>query len=115
MRNRFNISLIILACAFTTTTALAQTSRMSGSVIDASGAVVPNATVDVLMPGGAKPILSTTTTGDGLYSFTAVPPGTYDLTITATGFTKFAERNITLAASAETSVAPIRPGNRWHG
>ena len=108
MRTRFNISLITLVCAFTATTALAQTSRMSGSVIDASGAVVPNATVDVLMPGGAKPILSTTTTGDGLYSFTAVPPGTYDLTITATGFKKFAERNITLAASAETSVAPIR-------
>ena len=106
MRTRFTTSLL-LTTAFAVT-ALAQTARISGSIIDPSGAVVPNATVDVLLPGGAKPILTTNTTADGLYSFNSVPSGTYDITITATGFKKFAERGIVLSAGSETSVPPIR-------
>ena len=69
---------------------------------------MPNATVDVLLPGGAKPILSTTTTAEGLFSFTAVPAATYDLAITAAGFRKYSERNIVLAAGSETTIPVIK-------
>src|SRR5205809_12751 len=86
MRTRTEISLIILACVFGTSAVAQITSRLSGSIVDPSGAALPNATVDVLLPGGAKPILTTTTTGEGLFGFTAVPAGTYDLSITAAGF-----------------------------
>ena len=37
---------------------------------------VPTATVDVLLPGGAKPILTSNTTQEGLFAFAGVPAGT---------------------------------------
>src|SRR5256885_16441562 len=97
---------LVLGCAFAAIASAQITARLSGSIVDPSGAVVPGATVDVLLPGGAKPILSQTTTAEGLFAFTAVPAGTYDLSITAAGFRKYAERKIVLSAGAETAPPP---------
>ena len=45
--------------------------RLSGSVVDQTGATVPGATVQVFLPGGADPVLSGTTNEAGLFSFIA--------------------------------------------
>jgi hypothetical protein len=71
-------------------------------VVDPSGAVVAGATVDVLLQGGTKPLLSMPTTSDGLFVFTGVPAGNYDVVVTAPGFRKHTDRGVVLTAGIPT-------------
>ena len=73
------------------------TAGIQGAVKDPSGSTVANATVEVSSPAliGTK---KTTTDGQGIYRFQALPPGQYTLTVTATGFRTAKEANIDLAA-----------------
>ena len=66
--------------------ALAQsTATLSGIVTDPSGAVVPNAEVNVTsLATGVDRVTSTNT--DGLYSFPALQPGDYKLQARSPGF-----------------------------
>src|SRR5260370_42312553 len=84
------------------------TGRLSGSVTDASGAAVPNATVNLLLPGGAKPVLTAVTTAEGLFSFTNVRPEQYDLAIESSGFLKYTLRGVKIDPARETSLPPIK-------
>ena len=101
----------ILACIYALVCfpAAAQvTGVITGSVVDSTGAVVPGATVNVYLAGGAKPILSTTTTSDGLYTFTGVRADLYSLTVEAKGFLKYTARNVKVYPARETGVALIK-------
>jgi len=92
---------LALSCA-----AIAQVNaRLTGSVVDPSGAAVPGATVEVFLPGGAKPIQSMSTTADGIFAFTSVPAGQYDVSVTANGFRKAVQRGVTLQAGQETPIS----------
>src|SRR6266853_3889582 len=63
----------------------ASTGSLSGTVTDASGAVVPNATVTITSADlGQK--RTTTTAQDGTYKFNLLQPGNYRVRIEATGF-----------------------------
>src|SRR5258708_26265629 len=81
--------------------------RMTGSVVDPSGASVVNATVNVYLPGGKTPILTMKTTSDGIFDFTAVRPDTYRLEVEASGFNKFVQENIAVDPVRQTSLALI--------
>jgi hypothetical protein len=81
--------------------------RVSGSVADTTGSAVPNAQVDLYLSGGSKPLLSTMTTADGLYSFLGVRPGEYDLTVETPGFNKATMRKIVVDPGRETPVAQV--------
>src|SRR6516164_2938997 len=81
--------------------------RVSGSVVDTTGGAVPNAQVDLYLSGGSKPLLSTMTTADGLYSFLGVRPGEYDLTVETPGFNKATMRKIVVDPGRETPVAQV--------
>src|SRR4051812_45388664 len=63
--------------------------RITGSVTDSSGAAIPGATVNVFLPGGEKPVYSTTTTADGLFQVSGVRVGVYNLLIVSNGFSEF--------------------------
>src|SRR5689334_19878424 len=78
------------------------TGTLSGSVQDASGAGVPNATVNVLLPGGNAPVLTGKTTGEGLFSFTGVRPGTFDVSVEAKGFATAIQRAVVVDPIRET-------------
>ena len=90
----------ILFCALATSElALAQsTSTFNGRVVDPAGAVVPGATVTAanVSTAGAR---STTTNGDGLYSITALEPGTYDVKVEQSGFAPSIKKGVTLVTS----------------
>ncbi len=58
---------------------------ISGTLKDASGAVIPGATV-TLVNVDLKTTFHVTSDAQGLYSFPVVPVGKYELTIEATGF-----------------------------
>src|SRR5262249_31173423 len=62
--------------------------RILGTVVDTSGAVVPNATVSLTLPGGDRPILIVTADAEGIFSLNSVRPDFYDLAVDAPGFQK---------------------------
>ena len=84
------------------------TGRLSGSVSDPSGAPVPNAAVNLSLAGGSKPILTTVTTAEGLFSFTNVRPESYDLTVDSKGFLKYTLRGVKVDTARETSLPRIQ-------
>ena len=82
--------------------------RVSGSVVDAAGAAVPGADVELYLAGGQKPLLTTQTSSDGQYNLIGVRPAEYDVTVTAKGFVKTTLRRITVDAARETDVPRIK-------
>jgi hypothetical protein len=101
-------SSIVCALVFTGCLSAQVTSRLTGSVLDPAGAAVPSAVVDVFLPGGAKPLLSSVATGDGIFAFTGVNAGTYDVVVSAPGFRKHTERGVVLTAGVETALPAIK-------
>ncbi len=81
--------------------------RLTGSVVDPSGASVADASVNLFLPGGKLPVLSTKTTSEGNFDFTAVRPDTYRLEVKATGFGDYAQSNLAVDPARQTSVPPI--------
>ena len=86
------------------------TGRLTGSVTDPSGAAVPNAIVDLLLKDGDKPLLSTTTTTEGLFSITGIRTGTYKIAVTATSFAPYHADRVVIDASRETTLPAIKLG-----
>jgi Carboxypeptidase regulatory-like domain len=79
----------------------AGTSALSGIVTDPSGAAIPNVTVTITSNETAQ-TRSTTTGADGVYKFSLLPPGSYKIRFTATGF-KTAEVGAVNLAVTESS------------
>src|SRR4051794_40961656 len=95
MRNVFRV----LACAMLLSAAwpiLAQdTGSINGTVRDNTGAVVPNADVVVANPSAGL-IRKTVSNAEGEYLVAGLPPGTYNLSITAKGFNRFEAKDVIL-------------------
>ena len=90
MNSRFLFSLLVCVAALCVcfSPALAQTpttGALSGVVSDPSGAIIVGATVTATNTGtGAT--RTTTTTATGLYQFSLLPPGDYNVKFEAPGF-----------------------------
>ncbi len=59
--------------------------RLQGTIVDSSGAVVPNAALTLINPATNQQI-QVTSSASGDYHFESLGPGTYQLTAKATGF-----------------------------
>jgi hypothetical protein len=70
------------------------TGGISGTVTDPSGAIVEGARV-ALKSAGTGETFSATSSGSGLYQFSFLKPGDYNVTVTKDGF-KTASRNVTV-------------------
>ncbi|MGA2329153.1 MAG: TonB-dependent receptor [Bryobacteraceae bacterium] len=71
---------------------------LTGSVVDASQAAVPNATVVALNVGtGVSRQVSTST--QGVYLFTGLLPGVYKVTVSAAGFSKAVKDGVDIVAN----------------
>ena len=84
----FRLGVCLALSALVTLPARAQstaTGTVSGQVVDAQSAAVPGAAVK-LLDTSTKQALATTTNDAGRYSILNVPPGTYDVTFTKSGF-----------------------------
>lgn len=108
--NRFALLMrVVLIGGLTASAVLAQaTGRLSGSVTDPSGAVVAGATVGLMLPGGAQPIITAVTNADGLFSMIGVPAGTYLLTVTVQGYKKHVEEAVTVRPGQELTLGGIK-------
>ncbi len=76
----------VLLCAVGVLVAqTASTGALEGTVSDASGAVIPNASV-TLTSADTGQVRTGTTGADGVYRFSLLTPGTYNLKFAASGF-----------------------------
>ncbi len=95
----------ILCLPLSISNALAQTSAtgaLSVTVKDSSGAVIPSATVGLSNSSGLR---REQATGDnGAITFTLLPPGVYDLAITAPGFRKLEAPGVTVNVTETAAV-----------
>lgn len=89
-------AIFVLAALSLTALSQAGTASVSGTVRDNNNAVVPGATV-TLSNAATGFSRTTTTSNDGTYSFVAVPPATYQLDVTASGFKKLVNSGLVLA------------------
>jgi len=90
---------------FSALLAFAQGERatLNGTVTDASGAAVPGATV-VLIETTTNVESKTATTESGVYQMPYMPPGSYKITVTKTGFRTSAVENVTLRVAQTLTV-----------
>ncbi|HUI42340.1 MAG TPA: TonB-dependent receptor, partial [Terriglobia bacterium] len=104
-RWRFISVLLLGSLGFAVSGAVAQINRgnLNGTVTDPSGALVPHSLVEVVAPDtGFK--RQTTTGSKGFYSINSLPTGTYDLTVTVSGFKIFQEKGIDLSVGQTRTV-----------
>lgn len=94
---------IVLVCVFSVAVWGQTASQLSGSVTDASGAVIPGATVTITDAAtGFHRVLTTNSAGS--YAAGAMPAGVYDITVTAKGFKVFAVHAYTLRPAEQAQV-----------
>lgn len=91
------LSIALLAAAFLTAAAAAQTATLHGTVTDPSGAVIPNAAVSLTTPDGHT-VATATSDQTGSYEAANLAPGTYIIIATSKGFAPSESKAVTLAA-----------------
>ena len=103
------VPVVALLCAIlgTATPLLAQavqTSTLTGTVKDSTGAVLPGVTVSVSSPqqvGGAQ---TSVTDSQGIYRFPALRPGSYEMETTLAGFRTVKRADIVLALGTTATI-----------
>jgi len=108
MKFRMTVAFVIMAVA----SLAAQTFRgtILGTVTDPTGAVVAGAQVKVRSASTGLE-RATVTSSDGSYSVPELPIGTYDVTVTQTGFQTFVAKGVTVDVAAERRVdAALKTG-----
>jgi Carboxypeptidase regulatory-like domain len=108
---RFALLLCALICLFAVTpTALfsqiSATGRVSGTITDTSGAVVPAASVSLIDTASGSSRQSPTN-DTGFYVFTVVNPGKYNIQVTKQGFKKTVVVNQSVEIGTQLSVNAV--------
>jgi hypothetical protein len=96
-------SSLIAQRAVAQSSATGATGGIRGQVADATGAVIPNATVIATTTSGQQ-AGKATSNGVGQYTIRGLAPGTYGVTVTATGFSAFAKPTVVVTAGQTQTV-----------
>jgi hypothetical protein len=83
------------------------TGRVTGSVVDSSGASIPKATVNLSLHGGKRPLLTTTTNTQGLFSLETIRPEAYDISVEAPGFRPYKLEKVAVDPSRTVDLPAI--------
>ena len=103
-----NYTRIVFALALCCASLFGQTvtSSLVGTVVDPADAIVANVPV-TLLDTGVGAVRSTTTDNSGGFRFANLAPGTYNLTVKATGFKAMTQTGIDIAASETHSLGNV--------
>ena len=107
----FVLALIVLSLS---TAGLAQelSATLTGTVSDASGAVVPGATIVVHSEDTGADVRTVTTTSAGGFNITNLPAGRYSVTASYQGFQSFIAKDVILnVAEKHTLDVQLKAGN----
>src|SRR5262245_54667498 len=98
------LSIVVCLCLFALS-AIAQTDRgtLTGTVLDASGAVVPGVTVEAKNVGTGN-VYQAGSSETGNFTLPQLPVGTYELTATLPGFKKFVRANLVVGLAQTVRV-----------
>ena len=108
LKTMFHQSIVLLfVLAVSTVAGFAQagTTGVSGTVKDQNGGAVPGATVKITNSATSFE-RSTTTNADGSFSILGVPPATYRMEISATGFKKVVNAELRLLVDSPSRFDP---------
>jgi hypothetical protein len=100
------LRLLALLLVLTPATAFAQGS-LTGTVRDASGAVLPGVTVEASSPALIEKVRTAVSDESGLYRIVDLRPGTYTLTFTLSGFNAVRREDIELTGT-QTLTIPVQ-------
>ena len=103
MRSLLRMMPVIAWLALMPTLAFAQ-GTLTGTVRDASGAVLPGVTVEAASPALTEKVRTAVTDGSGQYRIIDLSPGTYSLTVTLPGFSTVKRDGIELGGSATLTI-----------
>jgi hypothetical protein len=103
---RICLALLALGLATMTCTAQSTSGSLSGIVRDSSDAVVPDSAV-VLTNEATGADRRTNSNGSGNFTFVAVPPGRYTITITRVGFASWQIKGVTLDQGENRTIPQI--------
>jgi hypothetical protein len=103
------VPVIALVCAWlaAATPLLAQavqTSSLTGTVKDSTGAVLPGVTVNVSSPQQVGGVQTSVSDSQGVYRFPALRPGIYEMETTLAGFKTVKRQDIVLALGTTTTI-----------
>ncbi len=98
------LCLIVVVTSLDVCAQSASTGALTGTVTDPSSAVVQNAKM-TLRNYGTGVTLTAITDKDGLYRFSLLPPGEYELTVEAVGFAPLVVRAIVIQITEVRSIA----------
>src|SRR3977135_2465691 len=98
-----SIALLMGMGFYTQVSAQAVGATLSGTVTDQSGGVVPNANVAVLNAANGD-TRAVSTNADGIYSAPNLIPGSYSVTVTASGFQKAVRTGLTLTVGSSQTL-----------
>src|SRR5215467_3578271 len=93
---RFLKSFFLAFFVLLPTAAFAQ-ATITGTVKDASGAILPGVTVEASSPALIEKVRSAVTDGTGQYRIENLRPGTYEVTFSLTGFSTFKREGVELS------------------
>jgi hypothetical protein len=97
------LALLLVCLPFTSHSQELQ-GTISGSVKDATGALIPNASVSIVEQGGGSAPRVIKTDARGSYTVTNLAAGTYTVTISAPGFQTFKAEDVTLFVAQSRSL-----------
>ena len=110
MKTKFSLVLILVLCLTGLALAQTDTGRLFGTITDATGAVVPNATVSVTEVATGR-VVTATTDGSGNYSINALPVAKYRVEVKKEGF-KTENADIALDVSQVLEISlKLQPGS----
>ena len=87
---------------------LAQAGRgtLTGTVMDANGALIPGASLNLTETNTGSGY-ATKATATGLYTFAELPPGSYTLTVTSPGFESYTQSGIVVEVGSTATVSAV--------
>src|SRR5256885_16853994 len=99
-------SFLFLMIAASLVTAQTTTAAFQGTVTDTSGAVIPAAQVTASnVETGLK--RTTTTNEAGRFLLSELPPGSYEITVSLSGFETLVRRGMTLTVGQQANLALV--------
>jgi hypothetical protein len=110
MRREYTALILIagrLLLGVTTASAQQSFGSISGVVQDAQGAVIPGATVELTNTAQGTVVRQVTTSEQGTFVITPLPPATYSLAVELPGFKRYVKNDIKLFAQDRIGLPPI--------